>query len=223
MGMSKAPIAFAGTYGDAHGTEAIEFLSDGRSLRVVVRGVALAGTDFDALEPVNGTEAAARAQLTLHQGALCDCELRCHIPLKLSGPEGVQGTLLDVRLVLGAPSSNGGLDREELYLRLDLGGREYRSRGVSGWFEEELLDLVRQLPEAIHLRACFTCAFSDYSPYGHGLFGGLACFRDNKAGYLAVRDKHGLFRIWDTLTEFVQETYLCPEFQRRTTGAGYRG
>lgn len=31
----------------------------------------------------------------------------------------------------------------------------------------------------------YTC--SDYAPVGHGLFGDLACFRGNNAGYLAVR------------------------------------
>jgi hypothetical protein len=43
----------------------------------------------------------------------------------------------------------------------------------------------------------------------------------NKNAYLAVRGKHDLFRIWSTMTEFVQETYLCPEFLKRRPGAGY--
>ena len=73
------------------------------------------------------------------------------------------------------------------------------------------------------MKACINCAFSDYSPVGHGLFGGLACFRGNKAGYRGVTSKGGLFKIWDTMTEFVQETYLCPEFEKRAPGTGYRG
>ena len=56
-----------------------------------------------------------------------------------------------------------------------------------------------------------------------GLFGGLACFRDNKTAYLGVQSKADLFRIWGTMTEFVRETYVCPEFARRQPGAGYRG
>ena len=52
------------------------------------------------------------------------------------------------------------------------------------------------------------CASSDYSPVGHGLFGGLACFRDNKEGYRKVKSKHDLFRVWGTMTGFVQETFL---------------
>lgn|SRR5579875_150910 len=70
---------------------------------------------------------------------------------------------------------------------------------------------------------CFTCAFSDYSPVGHGLFGSLACFRGNKSSYLQVQSKRDLFAIWNTMTEFIQETYCCPAFERRKPGTGYRG
>ncbi|MBA2544438.1 MAG: hypothetical protein H0V17_32650, partial [Deltaproteobacteria bacterium] len=85
------------------------------------------------------------------------------------------------------------------------------------------LDLQQKLPEGGYLRACIGCGLSDYSPIGNGLFGGLACFRETKTAYRAVSTKTGLFAIWDSLTEFVQETYVCPEFERRRPGAGYRG
>jgi hypothetical protein len=70
---------------------------------------------------------------------------------------------------------------------------------------------------------CFGCGLSDYSPLGHPLFGGLSCFRDNEIGYRSVRTKADLFRIWETRTELVQETHLCPRFERRKPGTGYRG
>ena len=47
-------------------------------------------------------------------------------------------------------------------------------------------------------------------------------FRRNKAGYGSIRTKHDLFAIIPT-SERVQEIYLCPEFERRTPGTGYRG
>jgi hypothetical protein len=75
----------------------------------------------------------------------------------------------------------------------------------------------------MYLQTCFCCAFSDYSPYGNGLFGDLACFRDNKQPYLAVETKRDFLALWDTYTEFVQETYHCGEFERRKPGTGYRG
>jgi hypothetical protein len=109
-----------------------------------------------------------------------------------------------------------------LRLRLHIKEHEYLSSGKTGWFEDELLDLARQLPAGTYLKACINCAFSDYSPYGHGLFGGLACFRNSKQEYRQVKSKGDLFQIWEKNAGFVQETYLCPEFERRTR-AGYRG
>jgi hypothetical protein len=73
------------------------------------------------------------------------------------------------------------------------------------------------------MKCCFNCAFSDYSPAGSGIFGDMLCFRDNKEEYFKVKDKWDLFRIWETMTEHVQETYLCPEFEKRIPGTGYRG
>jgi hypothetical protein len=133
--------------------------------------------------------------------------------------EGVLATHLE----LGDPAPNGGIDREHLTLKLTIEGRTITSKGWSGWFDDEMLDIQMRLPQDAYMKACINCAFSDYSPAGHGLFGGLACFRDNKHGYLSVKTKRDLFGVWKTMTEFVQETYLCPEFARRIPGSGYRG
>jgi hypothetical protein len=44
-----------------------------------------------------------------------------------------------------------------------------------------------------------------------------------KAEYLKVRTKGEYMRVMNRYTERVQETYLCPEFERRKPGTGYRG
>jgi hypothetical protein len=134
-----------------------------------------------------------------------------------------EAAALSVHLELGVPTSRGGIDREVLRLELTCSAGTFVSAGRSGWFEHELLDLQGQLPTGSYLRACISCAFSDYSPYGSPMFGGLACFRDNKAAYRAVKTKGDLFSVWDTMTEFVQETYVCPEFERFIKETGYRG
>ena len=36
-------------------------------------------------------------------------------------------------------------------------------------------------------------------------------------------NKDAYFVVLDTVSEMVPETHLCPEFQRRTPGTGYRG
>ena len=189
---------------------------------MTVRGFIFQGSDFDSLEPAD-PERDDLSSFTLNAGQLCGCAIDAEIPVAVVTPgDRVEASLL-MHLELGKPAASGGIDREELKLRLKLGDRTLASKGTSGWFEDEMLDLQSQMPPDSYIKACINCAFSDYSPAGHGLFGWLACFRDNKQAYLAVRSKSQLFRIWDTMTELVQETYLCPEFRRRAPGAGYRG
>ena len=94
--------------------------------------------------------------------------------------------------------------------------------------EDEMSDVQRKLPPGTFMKVCINCAFSDYSPYGHGLFGNMICFRANKAGYLVLPsgedfEKDAYFNVMDTVSEMVQEIYLCPEFKRRAPGTGYRG
>jgi hypothetical protein len=216
-------VRYPARYSDRSGEEPILVRNDGKILSVTIRGVTFQGSDFDALESMPGTDPDLLSSFTLQQNALCFCVIDVEIPVPIATPHGVTEGVLAAHLELGNPAPNGGIDREFLSLRLGLGDRVLTSRGWPGWFEDELADLQRQMPEGTYLKACISCAFSDYSPLGHGLFGGLACFRDNKAGYRSVRTKRDLFEVWGTMTEFVQETFLCPVFERRAPGTGYRG
>jgi hypothetical protein len=216
-------VRYPATYSDRSGVELTTIRNDGKLLSVAIRGVEFRGGDFDALEPPAGTDPDMLASFTLQQNALCSCTIDTEIPVPVVMPEGIVEGVLAVHIELGGRSPNGGIDREHLVLRLRVGDRVLTSRGWSGWFEDELADLQRLLPEGTYLKACINCAFSDYIPAGHGLFGCLACFRGNKTGYRAVQTKRDLFAIWCTMTEYVQETFLCPEFERRSPGTGYRG
>jgi hypothetical protein len=188
-----------------------------------VRGVDFSGSDFDAFEPMTPDNSHELAKFHLHHKTLCSCIIECEIPIPVvKGSEVADGTL-HMRLILGNPASNGGLDREVLELELRYKHLSVSSGGKTGWFEDELLQLQARLPKDTYMKACANCGLSDYHPAGHGLYGGLACFRDNKVGYRAVRGRHDIINVWDTMTEFVQETYLCPEFERRKPGTGYRG
>jgi hypothetical protein len=214
---------YEGRYRDRFGEAPLTIRNDGRELRASVRGVEFRGRDFDGLSPAEGTPEEKLASFILHHGDLCACTIECDIPVPVVfAGEAREGTL-HVSLELGEPRADGRLDRETLRLSLLVGGGLFEGSGRSGWFEDELLEIQAALPEGAYVKACINCAFSDYSPYGHGLFGWLACFRDNKDEYLSVRSKADLFRVWDTLTELVQETYLCAEFRRRRPGSGYRG
>jgi hypothetical protein len=223
VGANAMDAKYAATYWDKNGKELTSICNNAKVLSMVVRGIEFRGSDFDALEPTGNYHAAQLSSFTLQQGSLCSCVIEADMPIPVAVQHHTVDGVLRVHLELGNPTPNGGIDREHLELRLKVGDSVFKSKGWSGWFEDELLDIQKQMPDDNYIKACINCAFSDYSPLGHGLFGCLACFRDNKQGYLLVRSKHDLFNIWKSMTEFVQETYLCPEFERRVAGTGYRG
>jgi hypothetical protein len=208
---------------DRFGEERTTILNDGKTLTMVVRGVRFQGNDFDGFEPQDVSDPAMLRSFTFLHGSLCFCTIEADIPVPVMTPSGAVEGSLTFELELGEPLRTGQMGRERLKLRLAVNGQTFSSEGRTGWFEGEMLDLQGKLPPGTFMKACINCAFSDYSPYGHGLFGGLACFRGKKAGYRAVTGKDDLFAVWDTMTEFVQETHLCPEFERRAPGTGYRG
>ena len=231
------PSQFAAHFADAHGREAIVIHNDGHWLRTTIRGVALAGHSLDDFEPVDTPSAADLAQLTLSpQGQLCACELRFDLPLPLTpltpwmASGGDVTAKLQVHLELGAPTAHS-LTHERLTLALawtNASGGEQRitAQGNSAWFETALLDLqaqLRALPEPLSIKACISCQYSDYSPYGNGLFGSRLCFRNIAAEYSQVSDKASFWAVHDRFERQVQETYLCSQFAWRKPGTGYRG
>ena len=213
--MTIMPVIFR----DKDGEERIEFQSTGQSLATVIRGVELTGTGFDSLSP----EPLGTRQFDLHSNCLCNCSFHVEIPIRLATPEGLRLTHLKAEIILGAPSQSGGLDFESYRVGIAEPEIEFMSDGSSGWFENDLLSLVEHLPAGFRLEACITCGLSDYSPYGHGSLGDMACFRDAAADYREVRSKAGIFNLWGRMTEYVQETHFCPAYEPRPKGRGYRG
>jgi hypothetical protein len=217
-------VVWSGWYRDRHGSEQITIDNDGQLLTTRIRGVEFAGQDFDSLEPGSGS-VGPDASMSLSHGCLCACTMEWDIPVAVVADGVPIDGVLRCRLVLGAPrqSPPGGLDAEELTISLHTAGSVYRTQRPYGFFEFALDDIHRQLPADTYVKACITCAWSDYSPAGGGLFLGLACFRDVKDAYRTVRSKRDIFAIWDRRTEYVQETHLCPAFERRVGDVGYRG
>lgn len=216
-----------GRYTDRHGTEEIVFESDGRELiRTTIRGVLFESESMDDLGAMTGEP--PEQAFSFFDGALCSCLLEWEVPIPIEvRGSGVRPGVLRCALRLGGPAGPGrGLDEETLTSTLLLDGYEFRNADGQGDLETALHDIQRKLPRAARMRACVSCAWSDYNPAGNGFMAGLACFRDTKDRYRQVDGKHGptgIFALWQDLTEFVQETWLCEEFEHRTSKAGYRG
>jgi hypothetical protein len=211
------------TFTDRRGIAATTIRNDGANLSILLRGVQFSGPDFDTLEPDPSAPRTALSNFTLSSfGCLSGCvfDIDIETAVLVGGEE--QKEILATHLELGEPTASGGLDRESLRLSLRVNSTEYSSDGTTGFFESELLSLQRRMPPGIGLKMCFTCAHSDYHPVGHGLFGGMACFRNCKAEYSRVQSKGDLFGLWDQ-SEKVQETYLCSDFNIRRPNTGYRG
>ena len=221
--------AYPAVYRDGRGQVAATITNDGETLRVVLRGVAFEGHDFDCLEPAGGPDAAPEAALSnagfrLHHGCLCNCVLAWTMPLRVGGPGGhAEEGALACSLTLGLPAPNQGLDREDLQLTLRCSVGRFAGSGRGGMFEDELGEITAQLPEGFFLHACIGCAWGDYSPLGNGSFGGMFCFRDQRAAYAAAETKDAYLPLVEACDRVVQETYVCGRFQRRTPGTGYRG
>lgn len=215
---------YQGKYVDKNGEEIIEIRNDGKTLWTEIRGVRFVGIDFDFFEP---DENFSQGQLNLftltNSNELCECTIYCEISLLVLENNFEREAKLSMKLDLGKVTEKGSIDKEDLLLTLKYQNFEFNSKGTSGWFEDELVDLQKQMPKGHRLKCCFGCAYSDYSVYGHGLFGDMFCFRNIKEKYRKVFDKVEYMKIMDYRTETVQETHLCPEFEDRKSGTGYRG
>ena len=212
-------------YRDRHGDVETFIEEEGHHLRVMLRGVAFSGDDFDSLSPEHPLSDEERDLFVLSAGdaCLCACTMEWGMPLAILASGTEVTAELRVVLDLGEPRDDGGITDEQLTLHVRSPIGELRSRGLSGWFEDELLEIQAQLPPDHTLKCCIACAHSDYSPHGHGLWGDLACFRGCKDEYAGVDSKGALFALWSKMTEVVPETYVCPEFGVRRAGTGYRG
>ncbi len=214
---------YPASYTDHRGIEHTCMFNDGKTLEMEIRGVHFRGGDFDALSPAPETPPAFLEKFALNRGELCDCTIACDMPQVVGTPTFKYVGALHVEVSLGLPAAHGGIDKETLNLSIAYGEWSFISRDTEGLFEGPLLDLEKQLPPGHYLVDCFGCAYADYFYGGQGLFGTMACFRGCKAEYLAVHTKDDFIAVWDKNSGPVQETGVCPEFERRNPKTGYRG
>lgn len=210
-------------YSDKFGEEETFIQNDGETLRMTIRGIEFYGKMLDDWEPITAMSSSQKATFSLHMNQLHSYVLDFIITVPVIDQNKALSGTLRVHLDLGEPQANGAVDHEKLHLDLIVEGQSYKSCGKHSWFDDALQEIHNKLPDGMFIKSCFNCAFSDYSPAGYGLFGCMACFRNSKQEYLSLKGKAAFFNLQDKIVEFVQETYLCSEFEKRVTGTGYRG
>lgn len=219
------PQVFAGSYEDAAGIEEIVWRIEGvrrhrvpgLEIHTTIREVPVSGFDFDGLEPVDKNDPRTQVLALNTDGELHDCVLTGDLPCAVVAGQRREVPIHFV-LDLRADPERVPARPANLCLSVAVGGETFEV--VDDWFEDGLLRLARILPPHAPLMCCVTCLYSDYSPGGHGLIG-MRCHRDAKEQYLAVRSKADYWSV--PVTEEVPETYLCPAYQVRIAGTGYRG
>jgi Family of unknown function (DUF6304) len=214
--------SYPAKYFDKNGEFETTIRNDYKTLRMNLRGVEFLGESFTGLytEEVDNP---VLANFTFAQECLSDCKISYEMPIEIIAENNVIIGNLVVQIELGKPNEKGWSERDDVILVLSYDDKIFRSKVKSEWFENELLDIQNQLPINHKLKCCFGCIYSDYSVYGHGFFGDLMCYRNIKEDYKKVSDKKRFMEIMENFTEYVQETYLCEEFEVRKTGTGYRG
>lgn len=215
--------SYPAKYRDALGEEETIIHNDGKWLWMTLRGVEFRGKMLDDWEPTATPETERLTHFFLYRNELRSYALTFEMPIPVVKQSEILEGTLKIHLELGVPKANGAVDREDLQLELLVDGQAFQSCGKHGWFEDEIGEIQTALPEGAFIKSCFNCAFSDYCPAGYGLFGCMACFRNSKQEYLRLKGKVAYFKLSDQIAEFVQETYLCPEFEKRVPGTGYRG
>ena len=219
-------MTFPGTYRDGRGPVPVTWAVlpsirpgyAGRfEIRSTIRGVEVWGCDFDGLEPCDLQAAAGQFSLTT-TGELDDCLLIGEVPCAVEVAGETRSASMRFELDLRPMSGLTPADPKSLRITCEMDGAS--NEVVDDWFEDGLLRLAAAMAPRAHLKACITCLYSDYSPGGHGLTG-MRCHREAKEEYLAVRSKADYWPV--PVTEDVAEFYLCPEYQQRIPGTGYRG
>jgi hypothetical protein len=233
------------TYTDSSGsvsTQVENFPSENGSshLWMEIEGVSFSGVSFDdfhvdsykkhaaeKLERFTFNEYINSTNPELDTYYLCNCRLDISIPVTVikTNTQEEFASVLNVSLELGLPSTHGALDYESAIFSLHL-EQEYFQGSESADFEEGLDHLRSAMGKKYHFKNCYGCLYSDYSPYGHGFFNSLMCFKKQKKAYLdlsAKFSKSDYFKVIKQGYSQVQEIYCCPSFEMRLPKTGYRG
>lgn len=216
-------LSYPATYRDTFGEEETYIHNDGRHLWMSIRGVLFHSKMLDDWTPINKRQRNIFESFKMDRDESRKFALTFHAPIHVISHLQIISADLCIQIELGEATERGLITYERVQLSLRIDEISYQSRGSYGWFEDALNDLQVQLPKEVLIHTCINCAYSDYNPAGYGMFGCLACFRDCKDAYLSREGKAAFFDLKDAITELVQEIHICPEFEPRKPGTGYRG
>ncbi len=239
MTMFRLPIidqTYPCTYTDLKGSEQIMLRNNGQQICTTIRGVNFKGSEFEALDPDEEADDTLLEQFsdfeysTLNGGkgrSLFNFRLDFVMPLPILTHSKLVTGDLRVHMRLGDDiERDPAYEVDYLKLWLDYEDVHLEARKESGHFEIDLNDIMTQLPNSDSIQTCINCQWSDYSPYGSGMFGTMMCLRNYKTMYQKVFNKTAFLQMVYPEGkaigfDCVQETYCCDQFEKRDRTFGY--
>lgn len=209
-------------YEDKRGVETTYIKSDGSDMFLTLRGIDFEGSDFDQLTAEKVDKKKFDFELfTDGSGDLTNFKITVTIPVLFynSQSEETFTENLIAHIEVGETTTIKELDSEINSLNLTSSFGVFKVKKKLEWMEDALVALQNKLPEHIYLKTCLSCKYSNYSPYGNGMFGSIYCFKNIKEQLVTLHDKSDLLDIWTAEAVnkgamfSVQETFECNEHQ----------
>ncbi|WP_103070098.1 DUF6304 family protein [Aquimarina sediminis] len=220
---------YIATYQDKRGTETIDIESDGSDMYFTLRDIEFEGHDFEMLSGEIDETKFDYEKYEDGSGDLTNFKITVNIPIQLFNAQTNKTFTenLTAYIEVGETTTIDGLESEIDCLILTTSFGEFIVKKKLEWMEDALIALQNQLPENIYLKTCLSCKYSNYSPFGNGMFGGIYCFNKIKEQLVELNGKHDLLDIWtkeamDKGDIFsVQETFDCSEHKLPTEDDWY--
>jgi hypothetical protein len=214
-------------YADKNGECETTIRNNWKILRMSVRSVEFCGSSFDNFRPAENTSKQVMDSFDFDShGELSDFQIECEVPVRIFENDEESAAGLNIRFERKTGKNQSEDDVYDLLLTLRYKGQNIQSKVYSD-FEDCLGEIKTQLgklEKSPVLKCCFGCALSDYSVYGHGIFGDLICFKNLKERYLNMKTHYDYYDLLEeTNLDYVQEIYLCSEYQARRPHTFYRG
>lgn len=206
-------------YTDKNGEVETTIRNDWEILRMNLRGIEFSGSSFDYFCPEENVSEEFLEIFTLNKdNELSDFQLECKIPVKIL--EDIKESIAELKINFEPEilEIETGYSDYNLALTLNYKNEEFHST-YSGDFEDcfgEIRSQLKKSPKNLALKCCFGCRFSEYSVYGHDIFGSLICFKKFKERFLSMKTQYDYYDLLEEKNlEYVQEIYLCSEYQMR--------
>jgi hypothetical protein len=201
-------------YKDRRGTEFSKFITDGESMKIVLRGIEFVG-HFWELTPIAKQAENAKLLFDLNEKGeligIMDYSIGANPPaysLKVQVP---------IKIVTH--------ERNEIDAKIDfrinphkidfiINGKQHEFEKPN--FEYGLSHKYTSSLKISHIKCCINCKYGEYSPYGNEEYGDMMCFKSCKEAWLKV-GYQGLKESgnWEKLNSRTrtQEAYWCSEFE----------